>query len=403
VGSINPLGHNMADSWRNAVEGQSGVGPITLFDPTEFRIKIACEVKDFDPLQYIGHREARRRDRFEQFATVASNEAIEQAGFEIDPDQAGRVAVIISTAVGGLETLEGGILDLLEKGPRRVSPFMIPMFMANGAAGITAIDHGFKGPAFSVASACASGADGIGQAWYLIRSGVVDAAVAGATDMTITQIAIAGFDRMGAMSLRGADEHTPSPFDTARDGFVMGEGSAILMLESLEHALARGAEILAEFVAYSATADAYHVTAPSEDGVGGAQAMASALALSEANPDEVDYINAHGTGTQLNDIAETRAIKSVFGEAAYDLSISSTKSMTGHMMGTTGALEAIFCIQAIREGVIPPTINLINPDPECDLDYVPNEARQKDVSFAMSNAFGFGGHNAVLAFKAFSS
>jgi 3-oxoacyl-[acyl-carrier-protein] synthase II len=403
MGSINPLGHTVADSWTNAIEGNSGVGPITLLDPSDLRIKIACEVKDFDPKQHLGAREARRRDRFEQFASVASKEAVAQAGFEVEMSEAGRVAVIISTAVGGLETLESGVIDMEEKGSRRVSPFMIPMFMPNGAAGIVAIDFGFKGPTFSVASACASGADGIGQAWHLIRSGIVDAAVAGASDMTITRIAISGFDRMGAMSSRGVDEPTPSPFDAERDGLVMGEGSAVLLLESLESAQARGAEILAEFVAYSATSDAYHVTAPSEEGVGGAAAMVNAMNLAEVNPDQIDYINAHGTGTQLNDGAETRAIKSALGEVAYDVPISSTKSMTGHMMGATGALEAIFCIQAIREGVIPPTTNLMNPDPECDLDYVPNEARQRKVAFAMSNAFGFGGHNAVLAFRAFSS
>ncbi len=404
VGTVNPIGKNAAESWRNAIEGVSGVGPITLFDPSELRVQIACEVRDFDPEQYLEAREVRRRDRYEHFATAAAAEALAHSGLEITPDNAGRVAVTISSAIGGLSTLESGVIDMVEKGARRISPFMIPMFMPNGAAGLVAIDLHARGPAFSVASACASGADGIGRAWHLIRAGAVDAAVTGGSDATITKIAVSGFDRVGAMSLRNGDsEPTPLPFDTERDGLVMGEGAAVMILESLEHAQARGAEILAELASYSATADAYHITAPAEDGAGGAAAMAEALELAGANPEEVDYINAHGTGTQLNDVSETRAIKAALGPAASEVAISSTKSMTGHMMGATGALEAIYCVQAIREGVLPPTINLNNPDPECDLDYVPNQARQMPVKFAMTNSFGFGGHNAVLAFRAFSS
>jgi beta-ketoacyl-acyl-carrier-protein synthase II len=399
MGTINPLGKSMPESWDNVLAGVSGVGRISLFDPTEFLVQIACEVKDFDPGQYMDPREARRRDRFEQFAAVAAAEALRQSGLEIGPDRAGRVGVIVSTAVGGLETLEASVLKMAEEGPRRVSPFMIPMFMSNGPAGMIAIEYGAKGPAFSVASACASGADGIGQAWLLLRAGAMDAAIAGATEATITKLGVGGFDRLGALSRHNDDfSMTPAPFDKNRDGLVMGEGSAILVLETEEHARARGAEILAELAGYRATADAYHITAPAEDGAGGSAAMQAA----GLNADEVDYINAHGTATDLNDASETRALKSALGELAYKIPISSTKSMTGHMMGATGALEAIFCVQAIRCGAVPPTIHYQTPDPNCDLDYVPNQARELPVRVALSNSFGFGGHNAVLAFRAFS-
>ncbi len=404
MGTINPIGHSVAESWRNAIEGVSGVGPITLFDASDLRVKIACEVKRFDPEQYMDAKESRRRDRFEQLATVAANEALEHAGLEITPENAARTAVTISSAIGGVGAVEGGVIEMEQKGPRRVSPFLITMFMPNGASGMVAIDHAIRGPSFSVTSACASGADGIGQAWHLIRAGVVEAAVTGGSDATITKIAVSGFDRLGAMSQKdGGEQPTPSPFDRERDGLVMGEGAAVLVLESLEHARARGAEILAELVGYGATADAYHITAPAEDGAGGAKAIVDALEFAHATPDQIDYISAHGTGTQLNDVSETRAVKAALGSVAKQVMISSTKSMTGHMMGATGALEAIFCIQAIHDGVVPPTINLHTPDPECDLDYIPNEARQHPVRLALSNAFGFGGHNAVLAFQAFSS
>lgn len=293
---------------------------------------------------------------------------------------------------------------LTQQGPRRVTPFIIPKFMANGAAGLVSIKNGFKGPTFSLASACASGSDAIGQAAQMIRAGLVDVAAAGAADATISRIGLSGFDRLGAMSRQNQDySATPAPFDKNRDGLVMGEGAAVLVLEELERARARGAEILAELVGYGSTSDSYHITAPAEDGAGGAAAIAGALAMAEVSPDQVDYISAHGTATVLNDLSETRAIKAAFGDAAYNTPISSTKSMTGHMMGATAALEAIFCILAIRDDVIPPTIHYHTPDPECDLDYVPNEARQVKVNLTISNAFGFGGHNAVLAFQAFSS
>jgi len=403
MGTLNPIGNSVAETWESAVNGVSGVGPITLFDASSLLVRIAAEVKNFDPVQHMEAREARRQDRFEQLATAAAMEAVEHSGLEIQPANAARVAVIISSATGGLGSLEHGITEMIAEGPRRVSPFLIPMYMSNGAAGLVAIHFGAKGPVFSVASACASGADGIGQAWGLIRAGVVDAALTGASDASISKIGVSGFDRLGAMSRRNDDySMTPAPFDKDRDGLVMGEGAAVLILESLEHATARGAEILAEMVGYCATADAFHITAPAEDGAGGSAAIAGALQMAGINAEQVDYINAHGTATGLNDVSETRAIKAALGETAYDIPISSTKSMTGHMMGATGALEAIFCVQAIRDGVVPPTIHLQTPDPECDLDYIPNEARRRPVQVALSNAFGFGGHNAVLAFRAFS-
>jgi len=403
MGTVNPLGLSVAQTWKNIQDGVSGVGPITLFDTSDLQVHIGCEVKGFDPEAYMEAREARRRDRFEQFASAAAQEALAQAGYQVPPGQAGRVAVIVSSAVGGMKTIQDTILTMVEQGPRRVSPFSIPMLMSNGAAGLVAIDTGAKGPCFSVASACAAGADGIGQAWHLIRSGVADAALAGGSESTLTRVGIASFDRLGALSRRNeAPQSVPAPFDANRDGLVMGEGAAVVVLETLDHARARGAQILAELVGYAATADAYHVTAPAEDGAGGAAAIAAALEQARLAPQDVDYVNAHGTGTALNDLSETRAIKAALGQHAYRVPISSTKSMTGHMMGATGALEAIFCVLAIRDGLVPPTLHLDTPDPECDLDYVPHQARRQPVRVAISNAFGFGGHNAVLAFQAFS-
>lgn len=403
LGTVNPLGLNVEESWKNAVNGISGVGPITLFDPSNLQVKIAAEVKGFDPEKYMDAREARRRDRFEQFGAAAAKEALESSGLEITEENAGRIGVIISAAIGGLRSLQDAVITNYVEGPRRVSPFLIPMLMANGAAGIVTIDHGIKGPAFSVASACASGADGIGMAWLMLRAGMIDVALAGATEATITSTGIAAFDRVGAMSRRNDDySMTPQPFDKNRDGLVMGEGAAVLVLERESHARARGANILAELAGYAATADAYHVTAPHEQGAGGAAAILQALKSAQASIDDVGYINAHGTGTQLNDVSETRAIKAAFGERAYQIPVSSTKSMTGHMMGATGALEAIFCVLAVREGILPPTIHYETPDPECDLDYVPNQAREKKITLALSNAFGFGGHNAVLAIRRYS-
>jgi len=404
LGTVNPLGLNVQETWQNVINGVSGVGPITLFDPAawhaDWQVRIACEVKNFDATRYMDAKEARRRDRFEQFGSVAAKEALAQSGLEITEANAGRIGVVISSAIGGMKSLQEAIFTLKDEGARKVSPFLIPMLMPNGAAGVVAIEHGIHGPCFSVASACASGADGIGMAWMMLRAGMVDVVLAGAAEATICATGVGAFDRIGAMSRRNDDySMTPQPFDRNRDGLVMGEGAAVLVLETERHARLRGANILAELAGYGATADAYHVTAPAEDGAGGAAAIRAALTAARANPEEVGYINAHGTATQLNDAAETKAIKGAFGELAYKIPTSSTKSMTGHMMGATGALEAIFCVQAVREEILPPTIHYQTPDPACDLDYIPNVARQAKIDLALSNAFGFGGHNAVLAVR----
>jgi len=400
MGTINPLGLNVSESWKNVTNGVSGVAPITLFDDSGLQVHIACEVKNFAPEQFMEAREARRRDRFEQLSTVAVNEALDSSGLEITETNTDRVGAIISSAIGGLKSLQDAIIVNHTEGPRRVSPFLIPMLMSNGASGLAAIDHGIKGPCFSVASACASGADGIGMAWMMLRTGRLDACLAGASESTVTSLGVAAFDRVGATSRRNEDySMTPQPFDKNRDGLVMGEGAAVLVLETESHAKARGANILAELAGYGSTADAFHVTAPHESGAGGASAIRQALTAAEANPENIGYISAHGTATELNDLSETKAIKAALGDLAYEIPISSTKSMTGHMMGATGALEAIFCVQAVREGVLPPTIHYETPDPNCDLDYIPNVAREKEIDLAISNAFGFGGHNAVLVVR----
>jgi beta-ketoacyl-acyl-carrier-protein synthase II len=348
-------------------------------------------------------KEARRRDRFEQLGVAAAKQALANSGLEITDANTNRVGVLVSSAIGGIKSLQDAVITNYTEGPRRVSPFLIPMLMPNGAAGMIAIDLQIKGPCFSAASACASGADGIGTAWLMLKCGMLDAALAGAAESTVCSVGVAAFDRVGAMSRRNDDySMTPQPFDKNRDGLVMGEGAAVLVLETEAHAKKRGAHILAELAGYGATADAYHVTAPHEQGAGGAAAMRAALQSAGATVDDLGYINAHGTGTTLNDQSETRAIKNAFGEKAYQIPVSSTKSMTGHMMGATGALEAIFCTQVVREGVLPPTIHYETPDPECDLDYIPNRAREQKVDLAISNAFGFGGHNSVLAIRRFS-
>jgi 3-oxoacyl-(acyl-carrier-protein) synthase len=317
-------------------------------------------------------------------------------------DERGRVGVILASAIGGINTIYEGAVTLQTTGARRLSPFAIPMLMSNGAAGMVSIDYGFRGPSMSVASACASGVDGIGTAWMMLKAGVIDVAIAGASEATLTELAVGTFDRVGAMSRRNEDySMTPQPFDLNRDGLVMGEGAAVLVLERESHARKRKAEILAELAGYGSTADAFHITAPAEDGSGGAAAIRQALAAAEVNPEQVGYVSAHGTGTELNDVSETKAIKLALGQRAYQVPISSTKSMTGHMMGATGALETIFCVQAVRSGCLPPTIHYQTPDPRCDLDYIPNQAREQRVEVAINNAFGFGGHNAVLVVRAY--
>lgn len=403
MGTVNPLGLTVEESWKNAVNGVSGVGPITLFDSSPLNVHFAAEVKGFEADRYMDAKEARRRDRFEQLGVAASKDALASSGLEVTDANTGRIGVLVSSAIGGIKSLQDAVITNYTEGPRRVSPFLIPMLMPNGAAGMIAIDYQIKGPCFSVASACASGADGIGTALLMLKAGMIDAALAGAAETTVCSTGVAAFDRVGAMSRRNEDySMAPQPFDKNRDGLVMGEGAAVLVLETESHARARGANILAELAGYGATADAFHVTAPHEKGEGGSAAMQMALASARATVDDVGYINAHGTGTPLNDQSETRAVKAAFGEKAYETPISSTKSMTGHMMGATGALEAIFCVQAIREGVLPPTIHYETPDPECDLDYIPNQAREKKIDLALSNAFGFGGHNAVLAIRKYT-
>ena len=404
MGTVNPLGLSVDETWKNITAGISGVGPITLFDSTALNIHIAAEVKGFEPDRYMDPKESRRRDRYEQLASAAAREALASSGLEVTNANAQRIGVVVSSAIGGLKALQDAVLTNYTDGPRKVSPFFIPMLMANGASGLIAIDYGMKGPCFSVASACASGADGIGMAWMMLRAGMIDACLAGGSEATITSIGVAAFDRIGAMTRRNEDyASVPQPFDRNRDGLVMGEGAAVLVLERESFARARGANILAEMAGYGSTADAYHVTAPDEQGEGGAAAIRLAMESAGARAEQIGYINAHGTGTHLNDQSETRALKTALGEAAYKIPISSTKSMTGHMMGATGALEAILCVQVVREGILPPTIHYQTPDPECDLDYIPNEARERKIDLAISNAFGFGGHNAVLALRRYPS
>jgi beta-ketoacyl-acyl-carrier-protein synthase II len=397
LGAVTPIGHTMSQTWESIQNGVPGAGPITQYSPEGMDVHVACEVKDFDPTDYLPAKEARRRDRYQQFAAIAVSEAITQSGLQVTEENAPRIGVVISTGIGGLTTLESSMQSIFEEGPRKVSPFLIPMLMGNGAAGLAGIDHGFQGPSFAVTSACASGQDGIGMAWLMLRSGMADVVVAGASEAILCLSGMAGFDRIGALSRRS--EHTPSPFDLNRDGLVAGEGAAVLVLETESHARQRGVEIMAELAGYGSTSDAHHVTAPHEDGKGGAQAVLAALKVAGINPQQVGYVNAHGTGTPLNDVAETRALKQVFGQDVYNIPVSSTKSMTGHMMGATGALETGLLVKVINDGVLPPTINLLTPDPECDLDYVPNQARRQQVEVAISNSFGFGGHNAVLVVR----
>lgn len=400
LGTVNPCGNNVAQTWDNIVHGRTGIAPITGFDATNFQVKVLGEVKGFDPTTVMDPKEVRRTDRYQHLAMASAKEALAQSGLQVNGANAERVAVIVSSCIGGGRAFQENVRVMDAHGPRRINPFMIPMLMSNGAGGLIAIHTGAQGPNFSIASACASGNDSLGQAWLLIRAGIVDAAIAGASESTTIEIGVGAFDRTGAMSHRLSG--TPSPFDKNRDGLCMGEGAAILILEELEHAKARGAPILAELAGYAANGDAYHITAPREDGVVGASAMRKALESAQLTPADVDYINAHGTGTVLNDQSETVAIKRALGEQAYNIPVSSTKSMTGHLMGATGALEAVFCVKTIETGLIPPTINYQTPDPACDLDYVPNVAREARVNVCMSNAFGFGGHNSVLVFKRFS-
>ena len=399
LGAVSPLGLDFPTTWKNIIAGQSGVGPITLFDTSNHKVRIAAEVKGFDPIALFGRREARKMDRFTQFAVAAAREAIEHAALPLEQLDRDRIGVVMGSGIGGIGTLYQEVQVYLKRGPR-VSPFLVPRMLPDTGPGMIAIYFGLRGPNMAVVSACASGTNAIGEAWHVIRRGDADAMLVGGAEATITPIAMAGMEVMGALSSRN-DEPTKAsrPFDAQRDGFVMGEGAAFLVLESLEHAQARGARILAEVVGYGSTCDAYHITAPAENGAGAALCMRNALRSANLPPTAIDYINAHGTSTYLNDKSETAAIKTVFGEHAYQIPVSSTKSMTGHLLGAAGALEATFCVQALVEGILPPTINYEHPDPECDLDYVPNQARPAEIHYAMSNSFGFGGHNATIILR----
>ncbi len=402
MGAITPLGHDVETTWRSLLAGRSGVGPITHFDPSPFNTKIAAEVHDFEATRYMSPKEARRTDRFTQFAWAATAQALERSGLKIDQDNGDEIGVVFGSAIGGCNIIEEIFQAMGEKGPQRVSPFSAPMMIPSMAASHIAIATGARGPNFCIASACATGASAIGEAWEMIRRGDTKAVIAGASEAALVPFALASFDRTGGLSRRNHEpERASRPFDAQRDGFVFGEGAGALVLEELEYALSRGAPVLAEVIGYGASADATHISAPSEGGSGAALAMARAIQKAGLRPEEVDYINAHGTSTVLNDEAETEAIKKVFGGYAYWLPISSTKSMTGHLLGAAGAVEAIVCVMTIRKGIIHPTINYEYPDPECDLDYVPNQARPNPVKVALSNSFGLGGHNACLLFRVF--
>jgi len=400
MGTINPCGLDVDTTWDNLINGRTGIGPITLFDPEPLNVKIAAEVKGFDPAKYMESKEARRRDRFSQFAIAAAAQAIQHAKLKIEPSNADDIGVIIGTAIGGLQSWFDCVQTYLTQGPRRMSPFTMTMIIADSASAQVAIINGARGPNIAPVSACAAGADGIGLAYELIVRGDAKAMICGGSEATVTALGIAAFDRLGAMTRENDNPATACrPFSGDRSGLVMGEGAAIFIIETLENALARGTEPLAELIGYGCTCDAFHISAPLEDGSGAVKAMKMALRHADLSPTDIDYINAHGTATELNDPAETHALKTVFGEHAYKIPISGTKSMTGHMMGATGALEALMCVQTIRAGKVPPTLNLRVPDPKCDLDYVPNVARDVPVRVAMTNAFGFGGHNSVLIIK----
>ena len=402
IGMVSPLGLDQESTWEGLVEGRSGVDQITSFDTDGYGTTIAAEVKGFEPESLLGRKEARRMDRFVQLAVAAALEAQSHAGLSINGNNSHRVSSMVASGIGGLITLSDQLGVLQKSGPKRISPFFVPMMLPDMAAGQVSMVLGAKGPNFSTVSACSSGADSIGVAFQYIRGGSVDAAVTGGAEAAICPIGVAGFNACRALSKRNDDPQRASrPFDAERDGFVMGEGAAVLVMESLEHAEKRGATPIAEMVGYGSTADAHHVTQPAPEGEGGARAMKLALKDAGLNPDEVDYINAHGTSTPLNDEYETMAIKSVFEEEAYKIPISSTKSMTGHLLGASGAIEAAVSVLAIADGVMPPTINLETPDPACDLDYVPHTARHCKVRTVMSNSFGFGGHNASLVFQEF--
>jgi 3-oxoacyl-[acyl-carrier-protein] synthase II len=402
LGLVTPVGIGVQESWDNILKGRSGIGPITHFDASNFRTRIAGEVKNFKAEEFVPQKMIKRLDVFIHFALASARMAMEQSGLKITPELSPDVGVMTGCGLGGLKTLEDTHTVILARGPDRISPFFIPMLIANMAPGQIAIEYNAKGPNLSIETACAAGNHAIGDSFKLIQRGVVKAMICGGVEAVITPLAVGGFNAMRALSTRNEEpEKASRPFDKDRDGFVIAEGSGIMILEELEFAQDRGAPILAEIVGYGLTGDAYHMTAPSPDGDGAIRCMQMALEDADMKPEGIDYINAHGTSTDLNDVAETLAIKAVFKEHSQKLTISSTKSMTGHLLGGAGGVESVFTVMTLKDGIIPPTINLENPDPKCDLDYVPNQARKAEVQAAMTNSFGFGGTNAVLIFKRF--
>lgn len=403
VAAVTPLGNDVDTSWQNLLAGKSGIGQITKFDTSEYATTIAGEVKGFDPELYIGKKEARRMETFTQYAVGASRMLFDAAGWSIPEAERSRVGTIIGVGLGGLETIEDSHEKLLKRGPKKISPFFIPILIANMAAGQVSIETGAMGPNICTTTACASGTHGIGTAYTDIAMGRVDAMICGGAESTISPLAVAGFNAMKALSVRNDEPELASrPFDKERTGFVMGEGCGLLLLESLEHAEKRGANILAEIVGYGASGDAYHMTAPPEDGSGMAFAMSAAIREAKIDPSEIDHINAHGTSTYLNDLCETRALKKVFGDHAYNLAISANKSQIGHLLGAAGGVEGVFAVKTLSEGIIPGTLNRTDPDPECDLDYCVDGPRKQQAEYALSNSFGFGGTNACVLFKRFT-
>jgi 3-oxoacyl-[acyl-carrier-protein] synthase II len=404
LGVVSPVGNDLATFWKSLTEGKSGIGKITAFDTTNYDCQIAGEVRNFEPKSFFKNpKDARRSDRFSQLAMAAAKMSIQDSGLELERLDRDRFGVIVSSGIGGLKTLEDQHSILMNKGPSRVSPFTIPMLISNMASGLISMEFGLRGPNMCIVTACGTSNNAIGESWRIIKFGDADVFLAGGSEASIVSIGLAGFGAMKALSRRNAEpERASRPFDRDRDGFVMSEGSGVVVVEELEHAKKRGAKIYCELSGYGLSGDAYHMTAPPDDGEGAARAMKLALEHAHISPEQVDYINAHATSTDIGDICETRAIKTVFGEHAKTVSISSTKSMTGHLLGGAGAVEMAACAMAIRDGVIPPTINLENPDPQCDLDYTPKVAKEKKVRVAVNNSFGFGGHNATLVATAFT-
>ncbi|MBY8909650.1 beta-ketoacyl-ACP synthase II [Salinicoccus roseus] len=399
IGALTPIGNSAPETWENALKGVNGIDKITRIDNSEYNVHVAGELKDFNIEDYMDKKEARRMDRFTQYAMVASDEAVKDSGIEITDDNRERIGVWIGSGIGGIQALEDGFKVLYERGPRRVSPFFVPMMIPDMASGQVSIKHGLKGPNGATVTACATGTNSIGEAFKFIERGQADAMVTGGTEAPITRMGVAGFQANKALTTADDPNKASRPYSKDRDGFVIGEGAGIVMLEELEHAKARGAKIYGEVVGYGTTGDAHHITAPAEEGEGGARAMIEAMKDAGIDPNEIGYVNGHGTSTQYNDLFETIAIRNVFKDHAYNLLVNSTKSMTGHLLGGTGGMEAIITVLSLRDGKVHPTINLDNPDPECDLNYVTEGAVEADIRYAISNSFGFGGHNASLVFK----